>query len=571
MNNKLTFTAACASLTMIAGAASGAQTNVYPDGVASLNELDLQDVARSMINSMTPAEKAVIAANGGIGSDALDLSGFTWEQDADRVRKDVPEGSTATEFLELLLSDDMRKELSETELTILYNIAGVMDEGTEVPFFCFAPDTNPKYAYMVNDLLDYQFVSSDGARFQQDNRWSFTATDGAGLSQGDPTTITYSFVPDGTFIPNTGLGSGNSTLFNWLNNKYGNAATWQALFHQVFDRWAEITGLSYVHETNDDGFNLSSRIGLLGTRGDVRISAFNYPFDGNNGVLAYNFFPNDGDMAIDAFDSFYNNEGANSIRLRNVIAHEHGHGLGMAHVCPSSGTKLMEPFVSTGYDGPQLDDKLNGQRHYGDPLEPNDTLADATDLGTHPASGIITVSEVSLDDNNDFDFFKFTLTERARVVFFTSPNAATYQSGPQTQNCNSGPTVNYNAINDMKIELFSLADIFNPLATADDTGTGGGETIDFDVQSAGDYMIVVSPVTSINNVQRYSASLLLSALPPVECPADLTGDGLLNFFDVSAFLSAFGAEQPEADFVNDGLYNFFDVSAFLTAFNAGCP
>ena len=55
------------------------------------------------------------------------------------------------------------------------------------------------------------------------------------------------------------------------------------------------------------------------------------------------------------------------------------------------------------------------------------------------------------------------------------------------------------------------------------------------------------------------------------CPADLTGDGLLNFFDVSAFLSAFGAMEPAADFTNDGLYNFFDVSAFLSAFGAGCP
>jgi len=55
------------------------------------------------------------------------------------------------------------------------------------------------------------------------------------------------------------------------------------------------------------------------------------------------------------------------------------------------------------------------------------------------------------------------------------------------------------------------------------------------------------------------------------CPADLTGDGDLNFFDVSAFLSAFSASDPSADFTGDGSFNFFDVSAFLTAFSAGCP
>lgn len=55
------------------------------------------------------------------------------------------------------------------------------------------------------------------------------------------------------------------------------------------------------------------------------------------------------------------------------------------------------------------------------------------------------------------------------------------------------------------------------------------------------------------------------------CPADLTGDGDLNFFDVSAFLTAFGNSDPAADFTGDGEFNFFDVSAFLAAFSAGCP
>ena len=58
---------------------------------------------------------------------------------------------------------------------------------------------------------------------------------------------------------------------------------------------------------------------------------------------------------------------------------------------------------------------------------------------------------------------------------------------------------------------------------------------------------------------------------PVSCPADLTGDGVLNFFDVSVFLNAYNAMDPQADFTGDGMFNFFDVSAFLNAYNAGCP
>jgi len=55
------------------------------------------------------------------------------------------------------------------------------------------------------------------------------------------------------------------------------------------------------------------------------------------------------------------------------------------------------------------------------------------------------------------------------------------------------------------------------------------------------------------------------------CIADITGDGELNFFDVSAFLTAFNAGDLSVDFTGDGSLDFFDVSAFLSAFSAGCP
>ncbi len=58
---------------------------------------------------------------------------------------------------------------------------------------------------------------------------------------------------------------------------------------------------------------------------------------------------------------------------------------------------------------------------------------------------------------------------------------------------------------------------------------------------------------------------------PVDCPADFTGDGSLDFFDLSAFLTALSNEDPAADFSGDGSYDFFDVSAYLSAFGMGCP
>lgn len=55
------------------------------------------------------------------------------------------------------------------------------------------------------------------------------------------------------------------------------------------------------------------------------------------------------------------------------------------------------------------------------------------------------------------------------------------------------------------------------------------------------------------------------------CPADLTLDGAVNFFDISEFLTLFNQQHPQGDITGDGSFNFFDVSAFLGAFGAGCP
>ncbi len=52
---------------------------------------------------------------------------------------------------------------------------------------------------------------------------------------------------------------------------------------------------------------------------------------------------------------------------------------------------------------------------------------------------------------------------------------------------------------------------------------------------------------------------------PVACAADLTGEGDLNFLDVSEFLSV------QLDFNDDGAFNFLDISEYLQAFAAGCP
>jgi hypothetical protein len=55
------------------------------------------------------------------------------------------------------------------------------------------------------------------------------------------------------------------------------------------------------------------------------------------------------------------------------------------------------------------------------------------------------------------------------------------------------------------------------------------------------------------------------------CRADSSGDGLLNFFDISQFLSWYSTGNLRADFDFTGDLNFFDVSRFLNEYTAGCP
>ena len=72
-------------------------------------------------------------------------------------------------------------------------------------------------------------------------------------------------------------------------------------------------------------------------------------------------------------------------------------------------------------------------------------------------------------------------------------------------------------------------------------------------------------MTSCGDVFSGDAALTIS------CSADMNGDGVLDFFDVTAFLNAFSAGQAVGDFNGDGVWDFFDVSSFLAAFSAGCP
>ncbi|MEM8963765.1 MAG: matrixin family metalloprotease [Acidobacteriota bacterium] len=383
-------------------------------------------------------------------------------------------------------------------------VAGPADEHVDdqlVPMACFAPGSDPAlvaqaHARFHEGHLEHSLDSAMSRfTFADNQRWSSTATDGGGLGQGDLTTITWSIVPDGTSIFGyNGEPTSPSNLNAWLNGIYGSQAVWLPIFQGIFDRWGELTGVDYVYEPNDDGSPWTSTniaAGQLGVRGDVRISA--HFIDGNSNVLAYNFFPNFGDMVLDSGDNFYNNTSNNSLGLRNTLAHEHGHGLGLRHVCPVNQTKLMEPFISFAFDGPQFDDILATNRGYGDDLENNDTPGTASNLGSIGAGNSVAVDTISVDDNSDTDVFAFSVGGASTLDVTVTPIGSTYLSGPQNANGSCSPGTNYNALDNQNLR-FDILDTNGStvLASIDATGAGNAEsTTGVALSGAGTYYVEV--------------------------------------------------------------------------------
>ena len=426
-------------------------------------------------------------------------------------------------------------------------LSGHADDGAHV-HAVFAPGTPEEYVQTFSDT-----PASDPHAFRLDSRWSSTATDGAGLVQGDPTVLTWSIVPDGTDIPGfAGEPAAVSDLVAFLGGIYGVTTgdanytdeVWFDHFQSVFDRWSELSGIEYVYEPNDDGaaFSDVSSVapGILGARGDVRIGG--HFIDGSFGALAYNFFPDVGEMVLDTGDIFYSSTGNNSLGLRNVVAHEAGHGIGITHVESNNADFLLEPSLSTSFDGPQLDDILAVHRFYGDAREDtaggNDSFGSATSLGpVAPFSNVIVgtggdttsvhpseTDFLSIDDDSDVDYFSFSLPIANSIDFLLDPVGPTYSEGPEG---GSQAPFNAQSLGDLTLEVLA-SDGTTVIATSNVSGLGGSEHIVGLPLPAGTFFVRVSGST--DNVQLYRLTIDNDAVDPTGTIAgtkyhDLDGDG----------------------------------------------
>ncbi len=366
---------------------------------------------------------------------------------------------------------------------------------------CLHPDTDREEAEeILRNLPIYNEIIASGKNAYNlgGARWSATATDGNTGVAGDPITLTWGFVPDGTIVD--GSPSDLDAVFTAAWGSDG----WKTKIRNAFDRWDWVIGISYV-EVSDDGAVFPNSPGLLGVRGDVRIGGRS--IDGPGNILGYNYYPNTGDMLLDTDDvNFYHSPANNYAALKNVVAHEHGHGIGLGHTIPEDCTKLMEAYACGPFSfvGPQDDDIRGGLRYYGDVYENNDIMADATDLGT--LVDTIFADSTAIERGADFDWYLFHASGTISIAM--DPIGSAYMIGNQY---GTATYARSDSISDPDFCLYDSGGVLLDSVYA----MGFAETevlVDYVLPAAGDYYIRAHRKGGTgNNVQRYKLSITQSA------------------------------------------------------------
>jgi len=368
-------------------------------------------------------------------------------------------------------------------------------------------------------LAQYQalppvIVFEGGLRFfTQNTVWTGDVSSG-NSGRATPARLTYSFVPDGANWdgqPNTL----NATLTQ--NFGAGNEDRGKEYIRQALAAWRVYSGLRY-REVADNGSNRSSSMTRSSARGDIRIGG---NARGVPNYLAYNYFPGSGgDMLINT--SYFNpgsamGNAANNYRyLRNVVAHEHGHGAGYRHTVPCENNKLMEPFINTNFETLNIDERRGAGRNYGDRYAGNSSAASAHDFGDLTAPVLRSVIERDLSTNgaNGFggsgaDWFRFTLSSPQPVTITVTPTGGQYNNGEQTNDCaGSYSLINAQQAGNLNVELRN-SNGATVLQSAASAGAGQPEVLSAGALPAGTYTVRVYDAGPNSNqtVQLYDLAI----------------------------------------------------------------
>lgn len=355
---------------------------------------------------------------------------------------------------------------------------------------------------------------------------TFSWRDEAQISLGgraQRASFTYSFPPDGIVwgleeVSIPGGSTGVSDLSARLELVFGDAELGREYIRQSIAAWARDAGVTY-REVADDGSPMTQATARSALRGDIRIGGA--PL-GVNGVLGYNAFPSPngaigtggGDMLINTSyfgTATFNNPSNDYAGFRNTVTHEHGHGLGLIHVVPCTGSKLMEPFILTFNTGVQIDDARAVARMNGDRYSGSVSPGAAANLGNLTTPTLRSVLEPRLSTNGatgfgntDEDYFRFTIDTPQDVRITVTPTGGVYDNQQQGFGCiaDDVDSVDANRAGNLRLELRDGGGAV-VLQTAPDAPAGLPETLDLPELAAGTYVVKVwdiGPNPAVNQV-----------------------------------------------------------------------
>lgn len=414
--------------------------------------------------------------------------------------------------------------------------------------------------------LGLAFVApSFAGAYLSNGRWNSTATNLVTNPTGRPVTLTWSIVPDGTQISHLSKPSNLISVFDGLfPGSVGVPLVekpWFALVQQSFNRWNEVSGVTFVYEPSDDGTVHGAFLGSLGIRGDVRLAGASV--DGAGSTLAEAGFIPNADITIDTADAaHFSAPGgfAPYINLRSTMMHEIGHTLGLGHSSSNNAAFLMEAALQTLFDGPQIDDIRGAHHLYGDFREKsnngtgNDTFATATPLGTISSGRSVLVGQhggtgtgvlagetdfLSISNSNDVDVFSFSIEYPSLVSLVLTPVGATYHERG---------TIDASALSNLSLDLYSnVGGAPKLLESVNLHGIGQSESLlDFNLHVSGTYYARVSG--NADAVQLYQ---LLVEVNEQFIPGDFNADGLVDAADFTRWRDHLG-DGDESAILNRG-------------------
>jgi hypothetical protein len=379
-----------------------------------------------------------------------------------------------------------------------------------------------------------------GLSFSDSGGWRAPLSlDSTSVNRGDPTTVAWGIVPDGTRIAFLQFyyPGATSTLRADFEGRFGPSYT--NMFAFIFERISSVSGLKLVSSPDDGALLSQDTPPVAGVRGEIRICGYdvtplplgytgggwaNCPGQG----VASGILLNTG-LAWPSYDDWL-----------KMAMHEAGHTIGFGHqgifsnavtqtiyLGPDVGTGAMSGGYGsiTGFingAGPQFDDVYAMHRMYGDRWERdggNDTPATAETLGVLTngtarsfGTGVnglsIPADETdfrSIDGTTDRDCFRVRLDCQGRLAVRLTPVGPTYDYQPE-----GGTRVTFNASAQSDLWFEVLDATGHQILLKDGAGLGSMEEGDVAL-GVGEYIVRVGGKQDAN--QLYRLDLVAQPLP----------------------------------------------------------